>query len=394
MRVIGGTFGGRRLLGPPRGTETRPTIDRVREAVFNVLGARVEGARVLDLFAGTGALGIEALSRGARFATFVESDSGLCQTIQTNLDNLEVEPRAREVFRRDVRRGMKRLTGPYDVVFVDPPYGYLLEREALAAIARYGLLSPQGIVVVEHAARDEVPLPHGAEGVLVPLETRTYGDTAVSFFVPEPPSPAETVSPYDTVDAAAPVANAPATPPPGPAASCAPIAAGAAARRRVAVYAGSFDPPTNGHFDIIRRAAELFDLLIVAVANNPRKQTLFTAEERIALLGLGLGEEAGRVECAQIDGLLVDYARLRGASAVIRGLRAVADFEYEFQMACMNHHLAPGVETVFLMTAQEHFYVSSSLVKEVASFGGDVSPFLPPAVQAELLVRLEARRRA
>jgi len=387
MRVIGGTFGGRRLLGPPRGTETRPTTDRVREAIFNVLGAQVEGARVLDLFAGTGALGIEALSRGARFVTFVEADSGLCQTIQTNLDNLEVEHKAREVLRRDVRRTMKKLTGPYDVIFLDPPYGHLLEREALAAIAQLGLLAPGGVAVVEHAGRDEVPLPQGAEGKLTPRETRSYGDSAVTYFVTHPdsiPPPAP---------ASAPTA-VPSQPPSQTAALDAESAAPyAASTRRVAVYAGSFDPPTNGHFDIIRRAARLFDLLIVAVANNPRKQTLFTADERITLLRSGLGDEAGQVECDQIDGLLVDYARRRGASAVIRGLRAVADFEYEFQMACMNHHLAPGVETVFLMTAQENFYVSSSLVKEVASFGGDVTPFLPPTVQAELLARLEARRR-
>ncbi len=372
MRVIGGTFGGRRLLGPPRGTETRPTTDRVREAIFNVLGPRVEGARVLDLFAGTGALGIEALSRGARFASFVETDSGLCQTIQTNLDNLEIDPKAREVLRRDVRRGLKKLSGPYDIIFLDPPYGYLLEREALGAIAQLGLLAPGGVAVVEHAGRETVTLPRDAEGLLVAGETRPYGDTAVTFFSPAPVASAPAPTVVDDEPA-----RSSLVPPSG---------------RRVAIYAGSFDPPTNGHFDIIRRATQLFDLVVVAVANNPRKQTLFTAEERIGLLQLGLGDEANRVECEQIDGLLVDYARRRGAVAVIRGLRAVADFEYEFQMACMNHHLAPAVETVFLMTAQENFYVSSSLVKEVASFGGDVTPFLPAAVKEALLARLAARR--
>jgi 16S rRNA (guanine966-N2)-methyltransferase len=289
MRVIGGTFGGRRLLGPPRGTETRPTTDRVREAIFNVLGPRVEGARVLDLFAGTGALGIEALSRGARFASFVETDSGLCQTIQTNLDNLEIDPKAREVLRRDVRRGLKKLSGPYDIIFLDPPYGYLLEREALGAIAQLGLLAPGGVAVVEHAGRETVTLPRDAEGLLVAGETRPYGDTAVTFFSPAPVASAPAPTVVDDEPA-----RSSLVPPSG---------------RRVAIYAGSFDPPTNGHFDIIRRATQLFDLVVVAVANNPRKQTLFTAEERIGLLLLGLGDEANRVECEQIDGLLVDYAR-------------------------------------------------------------------------------------
>ncbi len=146
----------------------------------------------------------------------------------------------------------------------------------------------------------------------------------------------------------------------------------------MAVYAGSFDPPTNGHIDIIRRGAALCDRLVVAVAGNPRKASLFTADERVEILRELLADEP-RVEVDRIDGLLVEYAVQRGATMIIlRGLRAVADFEYEFQMACMNHHLAPSVETVFLMTAQEYFYVSSSLVKEVASFGGDVTPFLPP----------------
>ena len=161
--------------------------------------------------------------------------------------------------------------------------------------------------------------------------------------------------------------------------------------RRVAVYAGSFDPPTNGHIDIIRRAASLFDTLIVAVARNPRKSSVFTVDERVALLREVVGDDP-RVEVDVIEGLLVDYAKLRGASALIRGMRAVADFDFEFQMACMNHHLASQVETVFLMTAQEYLFVSSSLVKEVASFGGDVPPFVPAPVLPRLLERLGDRR--
>lgn len=121
MRVIGGNWGGRRLLGPPRGAETRPTTDRVREAVFSALGARVDGARVLDLFAGTGAMGIEALSRGAAHADFIEIDRGLCQTIQTNLETLEAPRSVWSIHRRDVRRALKALKGPWDIVFIDPP---------------------------------------------------------------------------------------------------------------------------------------------------------------------------------------------------------------------------------------------------------------------------------
>ena len=388
MRVIAGTFRGRRLLGPPRGAETRPTADRVREAVFNVVSARVEGARVLDLFAGTGALGIEALSRGAAHATFVESDRGLCETIQTNLETLEVTGRAR-VLRRDVRRALKGAGGPFDLVFIDPPYGHLLEREALAALATHGLLAPGALVVVEHASRETVAPPATAAAVLTDNGTRTYGDTAVTcYLVNATSAPGKAPVGDSQGDSQGEPGSGPGGEPGGD-----PAAARSSLMSRTAIYAGSFDPPTNGHVDVIRRAAQLFDHLIVAVARNRRKDALFNAAERVEILREILVDEP-RVEVDPIDeGLLVEYAQRRGASAVIRGLRAVADFEYEFQMACMNHHLASGVETVFLMTAQEYFYVSSSLVKEVASLGGDIATFVPPVVLARLTEKFAARKK-
>ena len=149
---------------------------------------------------------------------------------------------------------------------------------------------------------------------------------------------------------------------------------------RIAIYPGSFDPITNGHVDILRRALGLFDRVIVALAENVRKQPLFSLEERAQMIRASIGHE-GRVEIDAFEGLLVDYARKRGALAIIRGLRAIADFEYEFQFAHMNRHLAPDVETVFLMTSDESFYVSSSLVKEVATMGGDISRIVPSAVR-------------
>lgn len=147
----------------------------------------------------------------------------------------------------------------------------------------------------------------------------------------------------------------------------------------VAVYPGTFDPITNGHVDIVRRALHLFDRVILAVADNVRKAPLFSVEERARMIRASVGEDP-RIEVDSFSGLLVDYARRRGARAIIRGLRAIADFEYEFQLAHMNRHLAPDVETVFLMTSEESFYVSSSLVKEVATMGGDITRIAPPAV--------------
>jgi pantetheine-phosphate adenylyltransferase len=164
------------------------------------------------------------------------------------------------------------------------------------------------------------------------------------------------------------------------------------AAARIAIYPGSFDPITNGHVDIIRRALLLFDRVIVAVAHNVRKQALFTVDERAAMIRASIAEDArSEIEIDSFSGLLVDYAKKRGAGVIIRGLRAIADFEYEFQFAHMNRHLAPGVETIFLMTSDESFYVSSSLVKEVATMGGDITRIAPTAVVQALKKKLNRK---
>ena len=148
---------------------------------------------------------------------------------------------------------------------------------------------------------------------------------------------------------------------------------------RTAVYAGSFDPITRGHEDLIKRSLQFVDRIIVAVATNVSKQPLFTLDERVAFIRAAVGDDA-RVDVRQFNGLLVDFAREVGASLIIRGLRAVADFEYEFQMALMNRHLAPALETVFMVPSIETTYISSSLVREVARFGGDISGLVHPLV--------------
>jgi pantetheine-phosphate adenylyltransferase len=153
---------------------------------------------------------------------------------------------------------------------------------------------------------------------------------------------------------------------------------------RVAVYPGTFDPVTNGHIDIIRRSLQVFDRLIVAVAANIRKAPLFDAAERQAMLSDALGPLLARVELATYSGLLASYCEQRGVTTIVRGLRALADFEYEFQFAVMNRRLARQTDTMFLMTAEENFFVSSSLVKEVAGFGGDVSGLVPESVRRAL----------
>jgi pantetheine-phosphate adenylyltransferase len=151
----------------------------------------------------------------------------------------------------------------------------------------------------------------------------------------------------------------------------------------IALYPGSFDPVTRGHEDLIRRSLHLADRVIVAVAINPAKTPLFTLEERTALLKEVIGDEP-RLEVGVFEGLLADFARKAGATAVIRGLRAVSDFEYEFQMALMNRQLNADLETVFLVPDLNLTFLSSSLVREVARFGGDVSAFVHPKVEAAL----------
>ena len=155
---------------------------------------------------------------------------------------------------------------------------------------------------------------------------------------------------------------------------------------RVALYPGSFDPITMGHVDIIHRALGIFDTIEVGVAVNIQKKPTFTDEERMAMIRETFAEEP-RIQVKCFSGLLVDYARQRGIRSVIRGLRAVSDFEYEFQMASMNRRLTEDVDYFFLMTSEEHFFVSSSLVREVALNGGDVSRFVPKPVQIRLTER-------
>ena len=155
---------------------------------------------------------------------------------------------------------------------------------------------------------------------------------------------------------------------------------------RHAIYPGSFDPITLGHLDLIHRASQLFDSLIVAVAHNEAKKALFSVEERIAMIGESINGASGIV-VKRLDGLLVDFARQENAFVVIRGLRAVSDFEFEFQMALMNRRLETRLETLFLTPKEDYTFLSSRIVKEVANFGGDVTPFVPPAAADRLKVK-------
>jgi pantetheine-phosphate adenylyltransferase len=156
---------------------------------------------------------------------------------------------------------------------------------------------------------------------------------------------------------------------------------------RVAVFPGSFDPITNAHLDVLRRGAALFDRLVVGVLSNPKKAPFFSADERVALIRAEIADLGASVSVEAFEGLTVEFAAAHDAGFVIRGLRAISDFEAELQMAHTNRRLAPSIDTAFLMTALEFGYVSSTLAKEVATFGGDVSAMVPPGVAAALRER-------
>ena len=161
---------------------------------------------------------------------------------------------------------------------------------------------------------------------------------------------------------------------------------------RIAIYPGSFDPLTNGHVDIIERGSRIFDEIIVAILGNVEKTPLFSESERIAVLQ-DVFKGRINVKVETFSGLLVDYAQQKQASVIVRGLRAVSDFEYEFQMALMNRHLAPGIETVFMMPAEQYTYISSRLIKEVFTLGGEITGLVPPIVEEKLRAKQAAKKK-
>jgi pantetheine-phosphate adenylyltransferase/16S rRNA (guanine(966)-N(2))-methyltransferase RsmD len=333
LRIIAGSARGVRLGPVPK--SVRPTSDRVREAVFNSLGQFFDGGEVLDLYSGTGALGIEALSRGCERATFVENNSRAARVIRENLERAGFVDRG-EVLRDGVEEVLDRLVASrnkFHLIFADPPYR-IPPREIGDVVEHLeALLAPGGSAVIESGD----PPTWNTENMKG--ESRRYGGTVITFLER---------SEEHTM--------------------------------KIAICPGSFDPITVGHLDVIRRAAQIYDHVVVAVGKNVRKGPRLTAEERARLIEKATGSMEN-VSVEIMDGLLVEFARERGAKVVVKGLRAGSDFESEFQQAQLNRTLYPEFETVFIMAAAEHSFLSSSAVREIASYGGDVRGLVPEEIQ-------------
>ena len=329
MRVIAGTHRGARIAAP-KGLATRPTGDRVREAAFNLIGP-VDDAAVLDLFAGSGAMGIEALSRGAASATFVESDKAACRTISQNLEKLKLT--GARVVCADAVWTLRQESRTYDLVLVDAPYESWAELEPklakhLEARPRTGRAA-RGRDRRAHRAGASASNPHLA---------------AVRFRAAHP-------------------LRAPMI---------------------TAICPGSYDPVTFGHVDVVERASAIFDRVVVGVVASPRhKETLFDLDERVEFLKEAL-VDLDNVEVDVFSELVVEFARRWQAKVIVKGLRVISDFEWEFQMNQLNRHLAPEIETVYVMASPQVSFVSSSGVKEIAAFGGKVDELVPDTVARRL----------
>lgn len=332
MRVIAGSARGRRLGQVPSGV--RPTSDRVRESLFNSLGQFFEGGAVLDLYAGTGSLGIEALSRGIEESVFVEKERKALTAIRDNLRLTGLENRA-EIIRGDVAQAVETLIGQgrlFRLILLDPPYK-IAATEVGGVFSRLPfLLAAGGKIVVESGESPAEVVTGNMRGV-----TRRYGGTYISIF--------------ERLES----------------------------KVNLAVCPGSFDPVTEGHVDIIRRAAGIFDHVVVAVGGNLRKKAKLSPEDRARLIEKVTGD-LENVSVEVMSGLLVNFAREQGARVIVKGLRAVSDFELEFEQAQLNRNLYPELETVFIMSAAEHSFLSSSAVREIAGLGGDVQGLVPEGI--------------
>ena len=336
MRVITGAARGRRLL-EPQGMAVRPTTDMVKEAMFNIIQFDIEGRRVLDLFAGTGQLGIECLSRGARECVFVDESARSVRLVRANLERCNMSARVEQT---DSIAFLSR-AGKFDLILLDPPYDSNLLENALEVIRNVDILNDGGIIVCE--SRKEKILPELAAPYRRALE-RSYGKVRLTVYKKD---------------------NCP----------------------------GSFDPMTLGHLNIVRRTSRIFERVVVLVMVNANKRSpMFTIDERVDMIKR-IVSPFPNVSVETYDGLLAEYAKRYGEAVIVKGLRAGTDFENEFQMAQINKTINPGLETMFLTSSEKYTFLSSSVVRELAGYGADLSDFVPREIIDEVLAKAQGGKK-
>lgn len=327
MRVISGKYRGKKLVSPEN-YDIRPTSDKVKGAVFNMLRQKIEGAVFVDLFAGTGAIGIEALSNGAQAVYFAEKDRRALSILKKNLEGINERYEILETDFTDAARGLQRRGIQADVVFADPPYRAAYEGSVTQAAAE--LLKDDGILVVEHGRDTEVP-PNG----LVLFNEKRYGITALSLF----------------------------------------------RKPRCAAVTGTFDPFTEGHKFLVEKALREFDKVYVVLLVNPDKTMKYPLEKRLKIAAESLKEFGEKAVVEAYSGLAVDYARERGASAFIRGFRNDKDLAYEREMADYNKGLS-GIPTILYEAERKE--ISSTEVRTRVESGAAVDGLVSENVIKEL----------
>lgn len=331
MRIIAGKFKGRTLLSP-KNRDVRPTTDRVKESLFNLLSDKIDGARVLDLFSGSGALGIEALSRGAEYAVFCDNSRDSLAVTEANLKKIDARY---SVERGDFDRvvaGLKNRGKSFDVVFVDPPYKKGIAEAAVKAVAEAGILSLVGVIAVERARDDSpTPVPSGYRII----DSRPYGSSEIELI----------------------------------------------GKATAAAVTGSFDPFTLGHKYLVEKAAELFDVVYVVMLVNPDKKPSISVEKRLKYIKMSLRSLPYKVRVDFFGGLTIDYMRENNIEYIVRGVRSPEDFEYESGMAKFNFENG-GVKTL-LVPARDPG-ISSGEVRERIAEHNTLYGFLDEEVRGIL----------
>ncbi len=317
MRVISGKYRGKRIVSPPDGS-IRPTSDKVKESIFNVIQFDVSGSRFLDLFAGTGAMGIEALSRGAEYVLFSDSGKTSSELLKCNLQGIKD---GYKTLARDYRDALYCADGKWDFIFVDPPYKCDYIEEICSIVKGRNMLAEGGYIVYEHGGKDYV-LPDG----MVISKRKRFGTVYVDFI--------------------------------------------GMSRGRTAM-AGSYDPITKGHIDVLERALDDYDEVVVLIARNSDKEYLFTLEERVEFAKLAT-EDYLNVRVEVCDGYVYDHCRKSGIDTVYRGYRDESDLEYERDMARFNEE--HGIKTVLVEGVRP---ISSTLIRQGLKEGEDIKKYLP-----------------